>query len=577
MISGIIASPGICFGKAFLLKRDNIIINRNKITHNQINIEINKFLNSQKKSIKQVEDIKKKSLQQTNSEKELILDGYILFLEDEEMTKEIIFLIKNNLLSADAAVNSVINSQIKKLKNLNDDYLKERIFDIKDIGDRLIKNILKLSMINLNKINEKVILIAKDLTPSETAQLNLKKILGFITDLGSKTSHTAIMARSLEIPAIVGTGNITTKVKTNDYIILDSINNNIYINPSVNIIKKKKILFNKYMIEKEKLKKISNLPAKTKDNYQIKICANIGSLKELSNIKENGADGIGLYRTEFLFMNRNSLPTEEEQFYIYKTVAKKMKNKSVIIRTMDIGGDKKIPYMNLPKEENPFLGYRAIRISIDRKDILHAQLRAILRASIFGKLYIMFPMIISVEEVLCLKEELKYLKTQLQKQKYDFNTNIPIGIMIETPSSAIIAHYLIKEVDFFSIGTNDLTQYTLAVDRGNDLISHLYNPIHPAILFLIKKVIDASHSEGKWTGMCGELASDEFFIPVLLGMGLNEFSMSAISIPKIKNIIRNIEIIKAKELANNILLEPTIKNIKDLLIKFNKKKKFSRR
>ncbi|QJC37095.1 phosphoenolpyruvate-protein phosphotransferase PtsI [Enterobacteriaceae endosymbiont of Donacia vulgaris] len=577
MISGIIASPGICFGKAFLLKKENIIINRNKITHNQINIEINKFLNSQKKSIKQVKNIKEKSSQKINSEKELILDGYILFLEDEEMTKEIIFLIKNNFLSADAAVDSVINSQIKKLKNLHDDYLKERIFDIRDIGDRLIKNILKLSMINLNKINEKVILIAKDLTPSETAQLNLNKILGFITDLGSKTSHTAIMARSLEIPAIVGTGNITTKIKTNDYIILDSINNNIYINPSIDIIEKKKILFNNYIIEKEKLKKISNLPAKTKDNYQIKICANIGSLQELNNIQENGADGIGLYRTEFLFMNRNFLPTEEEQFNIYKTVAKRMKDKSVIIRTMDIGGDKKIPYMNLPKEENPFLGYRAIRISIDRKDILHTQLRAILRASIFGKLYIMFPMIISVEEVCFLKEELKYLKRQLQKQKYSFNKNIPIGIMIETPSSAIIAHYLIKEVDFFSIGTNDLTQYTLAVDRGNDLISHLYNPIHPAILFLIKKVIDASHSEGKWTGMCGELASDEFFIPVLLGMGLNEFSMSAISIPKIKNIIRNIEIIEAKELANNILLQPTIKNIKNLLIEFNKKQNISKR
>ncbi|QJC35876.1 phosphoenolpyruvate-protein phosphotransferase PtsI [Enterobacteriaceae endosymbiont of Donacia sparganii] len=577
MISGILASPGISFGRAFLLKIDNIIINRNKITDNQINIEINKFLNSQKKSIKQLKYIKTKSLENFNSEKELILDGHILLLQDEEMTKEIIFLIKNNFLSADAAVDSVIKSQIKILENLHDQYLKERVIDIKDIGDRLIKNILNLDIINLNEINKKVILIAKDLTPSETAQLNLKKILGFITDLGSRTSHTAIMARSLEIPAIVGTGNITTKVKTNDYIILDSINNNIYINPSLNIIKEKKILFNKYIVEKEKLKKISNFPAKTKDNCKIKICANIGSLQELENIKKNGADGIGLYRTEFLFMNRTSLPTEEEQFYVYKTLAKNMNNKSVIIRTMDIGGDKKIPYMNLPKEENPFLGYRAIRISIDRKDILHSQLRAILRASNFGKLHIMFPMIISVEEVLFLKEELNFLKKQLQNQKYDFNKKIPIGIMIETPASAIIANYLIKEIDFFSIGTNDLTQYTLAVDRGNDLISHLYNPIHPAIFFLIKKVIDASHEEGKWTGMCGELASDECYIPVLLGMGLNEFSMSSISIPKIKDIIRNIEMVKAKELANNVLLQPTIKNIKNLLLEFNKKNNFSKR
>ncbi|QJC37951.1 phosphoenolpyruvate-protein phosphotransferase PtsI [Enterobacteriaceae endosymbiont of Donacia bicoloricornis] len=572
MISGILASPGISFGKAFLLKKNNIIINRNKITDNQINIEINKFLNSQKKSIKELEYIKKKLLNNLNSEKKTILDGHLLLLEDEEMTKEIIFLIKNNLSTADAAVDSVIKSQIKILENLDDKYLKERIIDIKDIGDRLIKNILNLNVINLDQINKKVILIAKDLTPSETAQLNLKKILGFITDLGSKTSHTAIMARSLEIPAIVGTGNITNKVKTDDYIILDSINNLIYINPSIKEIKEKKIFFKQYIKEKEKLKKNSNLPAKTKDNFKIKICANIGSLKELHNIEKNGADGIGLYRTEFLFMNRTSLPSEEEQFNIYKTVAINMCNKSVIIRTMDIGGDKKIPYMNLPKEENPFLGYRAIRISMDRKNILHTQLRAILRASFFGKLYIMFPMIISVEEVLFLKEELSFLKKQLQKQRYDFNKNIPIGIMIETPASAIIAHHLIKEIDFFSIGTNDLTQYTLAVDRGNDLISHLYNPIHPAILFLIKKVIDASHEVGKWTGMCGELASDEFYLPILLGMGLNELSMNAISIPKIKNIIRNIKMVKAKELADNVLLQPTIKNIKNLLLKFNKKK-----
>ncbi|QJC36275.1 phosphoenolpyruvate-protein phosphotransferase PtsI [Enterobacteriaceae endosymbiont of Donacia cincticornis] len=574
MISGILASPGISFGRAFLLKIDNIIINRKKITDNQIDIEINKFLNSQKKSIEQLEYIKIKLLKNCDSEKKSILDGHILLLQDEEMTKEVILLIKKKFISADAAVDFVIKSQIKILQNLHDQYLKERAIDIRDIGNRLIKNILNLNIINLNDIDKKIILIAKDLTPSETAQLNLNKILGFITDLGSKTSHTAIMARSLEIPAIVGTGNITKKVKTNDYIILDSINNHIFINPSQEIIKEKKILLKKYIIEKEKLKKSSNLPAQTKDNYKIKICGNIGSLKELKNIKNNGADGIGLYRTEFLFMNRNSLPTEEEQFYIYKTLAINMNKKPVIIRTMDIGGDKKISYMNLPKEENPFLGYRAIRISIDRKDILHTQLRAILRASSFGNLHIMFPMIISIDEVLFLKDELKHLKNELQKQKYDFNKNISIGIMIETPASAIISHFLIKEIDFFSIGTNDLTQYTLAVDRGNDLISHLYNPIHPAILCLIKRVIDASHEEGKWTGMCGELASDEFFIPVLLGMGLNELSMNAISIPKIKNIIRNTKISKAKELANNILLQPTIKNIQNLLLEFNKKNYF---
>ncbi|QJC32255.1 phosphoenolpyruvate-protein phosphotransferase PtsI [Enterobacteriaceae endosymbiont of Donacia versicolorea] len=571
MISGISASPGISFGKAFLLKMDNIIINCNKINSNQIDLEIKKFFHGQKESIKQLEYIKKNSFKKFNSDKLSIFDGHILLLQDEEMIKEVLSLIKKNFLSADNAVNSVIKSQIKILKNLNDKYLKERVIDIKDIGNRLIKNILGLNTRNLDKIDNQVILIAKDLTPSETAQLNLKKILGFITDLGSKTSHTAIMARSLEIPAIVGTGNITTKVKTNDYIILDSINNKIFINPSNEIIKKNQIIYNQYIIEKNKLKKTCILPAITKDNYKIKVCANIGSLKELKSIIKNGADGVGLYRTEFLFMNRNSFPTEEEQFHVYKNVTKNMSGKSVIIRTMDIGGDKKIPYMNLPKEENPFLGYRAIRISIDRKDVLHTQLRALLRASIFGKLHIMFPMIISVEEVLFLKEELNFLKKQLQNKKYDFNKNIPIGIMVETPASAIIANHLIKEIDFFSIGTNDLVQYTLAVDRGNDLISHLYNPMHPAIFYLIKKVIDASHSEGKWTGMCGELASDEYFIPVLLGMGLNEFSMSAISIPKIKNIICKIKMKQAIELANNILLQSNVKNINNLLLEFNKK------
>ncbi|QJC29262.1 phosphoenolpyruvate-protein phosphotransferase PtsI [Enterobacteriaceae endosymbiont of Plateumaris rustica] len=570
MISGILASPGIAFGKAFLLKVDNIIINNNKIVNNQIELEIKKFFDGQKKSIKQLELIKKNSTKNFNDDKKCIFEGHIILLQDEEMVKEVISLIKNNFLSADAAVNYVIKCQIKSLKNLDDEYLRSRIIDIKDIGNRLIRNILGQNIMNLNEIKNKVILIAKDLTPSETTQLNLEKILGFITDFGSQTSHTAIIARSLEIPAIVGTGNITSKVKTNDYLILDGINNYIYINPNNTIINKIKLIQNKYIFEKNKLIKLSKLPAITKDHFKIEICANISSLKDLNSVKKNGAEGIGLYRTEFLFMNRNSLPSEEEQFYAYKTVAKSMCGKLVIIRTMDIGGDKNIPYMNLPKEDNPFLGWRAIRITMDRKEILHTQLRAILRASVFGKLSIMFPMIISIEEVYFLKEELDFLKKQLQKEKKNFNENIPVGIMVETPASAIIANHLAKEIDFFSIGTNDLTQYTLAVDRGNDLISHLYKPISPSIFYLIKKVIEASHSEGKWTGMCGELASNEHVIPILLGMGLDEFSMNSASIPKIKNIIRNTKMNKAKILADNILLQSTNKEINNLIYEFNK-------
>ncbi|QJC28818.1 phosphoenolpyruvate-protein phosphotransferase PtsI [Enterobacteriaceae endosymbiont of Plateumaris consimilis] len=570
MISGILASPGIAFGRAFLLKVDDIIINHNKIMNNQIAFEIKKFFDGQKKSIKQLELIKNKSIKNFNDDKKFIFEGHIILLQDEEMIKEVISLIKNNFLSADAAVNYVIKCQIKSLENIKDEYLKSRIIDIKDIGNRLIRNILGKNIFNLSEIKNKVILIAKDLTPSETTQLNLKKILGFITDFGSQTSHTAIIARSLEIPAIVGTGNITSKVKTNDYLILDGINNNIYINPKNTIVDKIKLIHNKFISEKNKLIKLSKLPAITKDHFKIEICANISSLKDLNNAKKNGAEGIGLYRTEFLFMNRNSLPSEEEQFHAYKTVAKNMCGKIVIIRTMDIGGDKNIPYMNLPKENNPFLGWRAIRITMDRKEILHTQLRAILRASIFGKLCIMFPMIISIEEVYFLKEELNFLKKQLQNEKHSFNKNIPVGIMVETPASAIIANHLAKEIDFFSIGTNDLTQYTLAVDRGNDLISHLYKPISPSIFYLIKKVIDASHAEGKWTGMCGELASDEHVVPILLGMGLNEFSMSSASIPKIKSIIRNLEMNKAKILADNILLQSTNKEINNLISEFNK-------
>ncbi|QJC28374.1 phosphoenolpyruvate-protein phosphotransferase PtsI [Enterobacteriaceae endosymbiont of Plateumaris braccata] len=570
MISGILASPGIAFGRAFLLKVDNIIINHNKIMNNQIECEIEKFFEGQKKSIKQLELIKNKTIKNFNNDKKFIFEGHIVLLQDEEMIKEVISLIKNNFLSADAAVNHVMKCQIKSLENIDDEYLKSRIIDIKDIGNRLIRNILGKNLFNLSEIKNKVILIAKDLTPSETTQLNLKKILGFITDFGSQTSHTAIIARSLEIPAIVGTGNITSKVKTDDYLILDGINNNIYINPKNVIIDKIKLIHNKFIFEKNKLIKLSKLPAITKDQFKIEICANISSSKDLNNAKKNGAEGIGLYRTEFLFMNRNSLPLEEEQFHAYKTVAKSMNGKLVIIRTMDIGGDKNIPYMNLPKEDNPFLGWRAIRITMDRTEILHTQLRAILRASVFGKICIMFPMIISIEEVYFLKEELNFLKKQLQNEKHNFNKNIPVGIMVETPASAIIANHLAKEIDFFSIGTNDLTQYTLAVDRGNDLISHLYKPISPSIFYLIKKVIDASHAEGKWTGMCGELASDENVIPILLGMGLDEFSMSSASIPKIKNIIRNTEMNKAKVLADNILLQSTNKDINNLIFEFNK-------
>ncbi|MCA6924584.1 phosphoenolpyruvate-protein phosphotransferase PtsI [Pectobacterium versatile] len=572
MISGILVSPGIAFGKALLLKEDEILINRKKISADQVEQEIERFLTGRSKASVQLEAIKKKARETLGAEKEAIFEGHIMLLEDEEFEQEIIALIKDEHASADAAAFSVIENQAKALEELDDEYLKERAADMRDIGKRLLRNILNMTIVDLGDIQDEVILVATDLTPSETAQLNLDKVLGFITDLGGRTSHTSIMARSLELPAIVGTTNVTQQVKNGDYLILDAVNNQIYQNPTADKIEELKAVQQQYHAEKYELAKLKDLPAITLDGHQVEVCANIGTVRDVAGAERNGAEGVGLYRTEFLFMDRDSLPTEEEQFQAYKAVAEAVGAQAVIVRTMDIGGDKDLPYMNLPKEENPFLGWRAIRICLDRKEILHAQLRAILRASKFGKLRIMFPMIISVEEVRELKAELEMLKAQLREEGKAFDESIEVGVMVETPAAAAIASHLAKEVDFFSIGTNDLTQYTLAVDRGNELISHLYNPMSPAVLTLIKQVIDASHAEGKWTGMCGELAGDERATLLLLGMGLDEFSMSAISIPSIKKIIRNANYEDAKALAEQALAQPTAQELSNLVSRFIKEK-----
>ncbi|AIX48925.1 MULTISPECIES: phosphoenolpyruvate-protein phosphotransferase PtsI [Pantoea] len=572
MISGILASPGIAFGKALLLKEDEIVINRKKITDDQVDQEVQRFLDGRSKAAEQLQAICVKAGETFGEEKAAIFEGHIMLLEDEELEQEIIDLIKKDHVTADAAAHSVVEGQAKALEELDDEYLKERAADVRDIGKRLLQNILGLHMVDLGSIAEEAILVAKDLTPSETAQLNLKKVLGFITDLGGRTSHTSIMARSLELPAIVGTGSVTTTVKNGDFLILDGVNNKIYVNPTEAEQEELKAIQTQYLSEKHELAKLKDLPAITLDGHQVEVCANIGTVRDVAGAERNGAEGVGLYRTEFLFMDRDSLPSEEEQFQAYKAVAEAVGSQAVIVRTMDIGGDKDLPYMNLPKEENPFLGWRAIRIAMDRKEILHAQLRAILRASSFGKLRIMFPMIISVEEVRFLKAELETLKAQLREEGKAFDESIEVGIMVETPASAVIARHLAKEVDFFSIGTNDLTQYTLAVDRGNDLISHLYNPMTPSVLGLIKQVIDASHAEGKWTGMCGELAGDERATLLLLGMGLDEFSMSAISIPSIKKIIRNTNYEDAKALAEQALAQPTAEDLMNLVNKFIKEK-----
>ncbi|EBX5688540.1 phosphoenolpyruvate-protein phosphotransferase PtsI [Salmonella enterica] len=572
MISGILASPGIAFGKALLLKEDEIVIDRKKISADKVDQEVERFLSGRAKASAQLEAIKTKAGETFGEEKEAIFEGHIMLLEDEELEQEIIALIKDKHMTADAAAHEVIEGQATALEELDDEYLKERAADVRDIGKRLLRNILGLAIIDLSAIQEEVILVAADLTPSETAQLNLQKVLGFITDAGGRTSHTSIMARSLELPAIVGTGIVTAQVKNGDYLILDAVNNQVYVNPTNDVIEQLRAVQEQVATEKAELAKLKDLPAITLDGHQVEVCANIGTVRDVEGAERNGAEGVGLYRTEFLFMDRDALPTEEEQFAAYKAVAEACGSQAVIVRTMDIGGDKELPYMNFPKEENPFLGWRAVRIAMDRKEILRDQVRAILRASAFGKLRIMFPMIISVEEVRALRKEIEIYKQELRDEGKAFDESIEIGVMVETPAAATIARHLAKEVDFFSIGTNDLTQYTLAVDRGNDMISHLYQPMSPSVLNLIKQVIDASHAEGKWTGMCGELAGDERATLLLLGMGLDEFSMSAISIPRIKKIIRNTNFEDAKVLAEQALAQPTTDELMTLVNKFIEEK-----
>ena len=568
MITGIPASPGIVFGKALVLKEEKIVLDTQKISEDQIEAEVARFYAGREAAVEQLNSIHQRALKSLGEEKAAIFEGHLMILEDEELEEEIIDYLRSNKVNASVAASKIIDQQVEMLSEIDDEYLKERAGDIRDIGNRLIKNILGMHIVDLGDITEESILVAYDLTPSETAQLNLEKVLGFITDIGGRTSHTSIMARSLELPAIVGTNDVTARVNTGDYLILDAVNNRVYVNPTQAEIDELKTLEAKLAEEKVELAKLKDLPAVTLDGHKVDVVANIGTIRDCEGAHRNGAEGVGLYRTEFLFMDRDQLPSEEEQFIAYKEVVEAMEGRLVVLRTMDIGGDKELPYLNLPKEMNPFLGWRAVRIALDRREILHAQLRAVLRASAFGKLAMMFPMIISVEEIRELKSVLETLKAELRAEGKAFDENIQVGVMVETPSAAVNAKFLAKEVDFFSIGTNDLTQYTLAVDRGNELISHLYNPMSPSVLGLIKQVIDASHAEGKWTGMCGELAGDERATLLLLGMGLDEFSMSAISVPRIKKLIRHVNYQEVKALADEALQKPTAAEIDQLIQAF---------
>lgn len=553
VLSGILVSAGIAFGKVLLLKEDVIVINQSSIEDNQVDTEINRFLEARSRSAIQLEAIKEMASRTFDEAKAAILEGLIMLLKDEELEGDIKSFIKKNKVSVDRAIHEVIESHANMMAELDDPYLRERATDYLDTGSRLIQNALGIPTVNLSTLNEDVILVATDLTPSETAQINLRHVRGIVTDFGSHTTHTAIIARSLGLPAIVGTKDISHRVKNGDMILLDAISNKVVINPSAAELEQLEEIKARHQAEMDVSAIYRDLPAITQDGHQVKVCANISTVKDTECAIRNGADGIGLYRTEFLFMDRDVLPSEDEQFRAYKEVAETIPDQPIIVRTLDIGGDKELPYMNFPKERNPFLGWRGVRIFFDRTDIMHTQLRAILRASAFGNLRIMFPMIISIEELRSLKSTVELLKTALRAEGHAFNENIELGIMIETPAAAVLARHLAKEVDFFSIGTNDLTQYTLAVDRGNERISAMYNPLSPSVLSLIKMVIDAAHAEGKWTGMCGELAGDERATLLLLGMGLDSFSMSAISIPRVKRLIRNANFAEVRALADQAL------------------------
>lgn len=549
--NGIVGSNGIVIGKAYLYKKIELNIDKSYIM--DVENEFEKIDRAVEITGKQISCIKEKALGDFDEEKAMIFDAHMMILNDPMLVSGIKELVGNQKINAAYAAEQTVNSLADMFLNIEDEYLRERAADVKDVGSRLIRNLLGIVDRNLGELDHDAVVIAHDLTPSDTALMNKKYVKGFTTNIGGRTSHTAIMARSLEIPAVLGLGDITEKVNENDIVILDGTHGIVILNPSEKEIKEYSEKIEKYNEYKNGLKALSELPAETIDGKRVEVSSNIGGPDDVHLALENGADGVGLYRTEFLYMNRNSLPSEEEQFNAYKIVAERFEGKPVIIRTLDIGGDKKLPYLDLPEELNPFLGWRAIRICLARQDIFKTQLRAILRASAFGNVLIMYPMISGVQEVRDAKVVLDSVKDELRNEGIPFDEKIKCGVMIEIPSAAITSDIIINEVDFFSIGTNDLCQYTIAVDRMNERVGYLYQPFHPAILRLIKNVVDASHRAGKFTGMCGEMAGEVEAAVILLGLGLDEFSMSSSSMTAVKRVIRSISLEKAKEIAEHAM------------------------
>lgn len=564
MLKGTGISDGIGLGKAIIFKSQKIKLEKNKIK--DVTLEKEKFYKAIKEVEKEIEDLLEKI---SGTEKE-IMQAYLLILQDPNLIQKTIEIIEKEKWNAAYATEIGFNEIIKEFEKVDDTYISERSKDIEDMKKKIIAKIIGKEEINLSKLPSNTILVAKELSTSDIAKLDFKNIEGIITEVGGMNSHMAIMARTHEIPSSVGVNKITQNIKQNDVVAINGKTGEIFVNPSKKEYKNFEEIKEKIKKEKNELENYKNQDSITKDGHEVKVLANIGMPDDVKIVIQNTAEGVGLFRSEFLYMNSENFPTENEQFEAYKKVVLKLKNKEVIIRTLDIGGDKDLKYMKLPKEDNPFLGYRAIRICLDDINLFKVQLRAILKASAYGNVAIMIPMISSLEELRKTKEIINEVKEELRKKKIKFDENIKIGIMIEIPAAALIADELAKECDFFSIGTNDLIQYTVAVERGNKKIANLYTHFHPAVIRLIKKAIEGAHKNHILCGMCGEAAGDITFIPLLIGLGLDEFSMNANKVLNVRKLIRNLDFKECKKLADEVLKLATSEEVEKLLVKYTR-------
>jgi phosphotransferase system enzyme I (PtsI) len=563
MLKGIAAAPGISIGKAFLLDSQEFVIQKKEVSEAELSNEIARFESALIKTRQEIVEIQKKIAEEMGADHAEIFNAHLLVLEDRMLIEEVIVHLKKEKLSVEYIFMNVLKKYMNVFSKIDDEYLKERIVDIGDVGKRVLKNLLGKQFESIEAQEEPVIIVAYNLSPSDTVTLHKKNVMGFITDVGGRTSHTAIIARALEMPAIVGLEDATKKIKNEDLLIVDGSEGVVFINPEKQTLKKYTEQKKKIDEFHKQLLKLRNLPSETLDGRRIELSANIEFPEEIPSLLHYGCDGIGLYRTEYFYLNRTDVPGEEEQFKAYKYAAQKMKPHSVVIRTLDVGGDKLVSQLGIPKEMNPFLGWRAIRFCLARPEIFKVQLRAILRASNYGKLKMMYPMISGIEELKEANSLLKDVRLELKKKKIGFDENMEVGAMIEIPSAAMTCDVLAREVNFFSIGTNDLIQYSLAVDRSNEKIAYLYEPAHPAVLRLIKNIIDVAHGNGIWVGMCGEMAGEPHFALLLLGMGLDEFSVSPMSVPIIKNVIRSVRLDQMQELAKEALKLPSGKQIEE--------------